>query len=326
MVIARNAARSSVLALLLIGFLAPAHARADLNAAKQGDIIAVQLDQLHPTQPSVGYDQVYYKLGRYRRDREKHFDEICENNGAKAVTRFTRNSSIRDLSSFECEEAVGSRPNEMKTVVLAPNGKAYLTDGHHTFNVYWLMDGGGPDFVNHVVVDKDYRQLPDMKAFWAQMEADGNVWLHDHVGQPITPADLPPSLGLEHFGNDVYRALMYFSRGIAWHKPERITNPATGERYPSIPFVEFYWSRELRKGVDLSQHDLNSRAGYNRAIRAVADFILKFESDDVGGSGRSAQSMGRYEAFNQNELDRINRPGRGKLIYTLEYKKALEKK
>src|SRR6185369_18058315 len=34
-------------------------------AAQPGDLINVQLDELHPTQPSLGYDEVYYKLGRY---------------------------------------------------------------------------------------------------------------------------------------------------------------------------------------------------------------------------------------------------------------------
>ncbi|QSA20742.1 chromosome partitioning protein ParB, partial [Vibrio furnissii] len=37
--------------------------------------------ELKPTQPSVGYDQIYYKLGRYQHDAEKQFDEICEANG-----------------------------------------------------------------------------------------------------------------------------------------------------------------------------------------------------------------------------------------------------
>src|SRR5689334_12002229 len=32
-------------------------------AAKAGDLIDVRLDELHATQPSLGYDEVYYKLG-----------------------------------------------------------------------------------------------------------------------------------------------------------------------------------------------------------------------------------------------------------------------
>jgi len=35
-------------------------------SAKPGDLIEVSLRELHPTQPSLGYDEVYYKLGRYK--------------------------------------------------------------------------------------------------------------------------------------------------------------------------------------------------------------------------------------------------------------------
>jgi hypothetical protein len=309
--------------LLFFGsLLAPLQAQAlELSSVSEGDVIEVELRHLLPTQPSVGYDQVFYKLGRYQRDLEKHFDEICENRGAVGVERFSTRSDIRDPASFTCKAATGSQPGAMKTVVIAPDDTLYLTDGHHTFNVYWHMNRGGPDFSAHVVVAADYRQLESMAAFWEQMQADGNVWLLDHEGLGITPEQLPTSLGLEHFGNDQYRALMYFSRGIAWHKPESMTNPETGERYPAIPFLEFYWAREVRQRVDLTQFDLNDSKGYNRAIRAVSDVILKLDLEDVGGSGRSVQSMGQYPAFNAMELDRINRPGRGKLSHMLFYKK-----
>ncbi len=287
---------------------------------KEGDVIELRLRQMHPTQPSVGFDQVYYKLGRFEKDREKLFDEICENNGQKGVRRFSGSSDIGDPASFACLEPVGSRKNEMKTVVIAPDARPYLTDGHHTFNVYWHMAGGGPDFAAYVVVARDYRHLPSMDAFWQQMEADGNVWLLDAEGMAISTTDLPASLGLEHFGNDRYRSLMYFTRGIAWHKPERLTNPATGEPYASIPFVEFYWSREVRKEVDLAAFDLTKRRGYLAAIRAVGDVILKLQTQDVGGSGRNVKEMGQYGYFNRQELARIDRPDRGKLTYMLAYK------
>lgn len=315
------------LLLCLGSLLLVAQAQAlDLATVREGDIIAVELRHLLPTQPSVGYDQVFYKLGRYQRDRDKHFDEICENRGAMGVERLSTRSDIRDPASFTCKAATGSRPGDMKTVVIAPDEALYLTDGHHTFNVYWHMDRGGPDFTAHVVVVGDYRELESMAAFWEQMQADGNVWLLNHEGAPITPEQLPTSLGLEHFGNDQYRALMYFSRGIAWHKPERMTNPETGERYAAIPFLEFYWARELRQRVDLTQFDLNESKGYNRAIRAVSDVILKLDLADVGGSGRSVKAMGQYPALNSIELESINRPGRGKLSHMLYYKKKHSEK
>lgn len=61
-------------------FALPTHA----SNVSEGDVIKLGLHELKPTQPSVGYDQIMYKLGRYQFDQEKMFDEICEANGKKA--------------------------------------------------------------------------------------------------------------------------------------------------------------------------------------------------------------------------------------------------
>lgn len=33
-------------------------------STKSGDVIKVRIEELHPTQAAIGYDQIYYKLGR----------------------------------------------------------------------------------------------------------------------------------------------------------------------------------------------------------------------------------------------------------------------
>jgi len=75
--------------------------------AKAGDIIQVKIKELHPTQAAIGYDQVYYKLGRWQGDFDrgtwksdpesqldylnrtvgKKFDDYCEDMGATARVR-----------------------------------------------------------------------------------------------------------------------------------------------------------------------------------------------------------------------------------------------
>ncbi|XAW90434.1 ParB/Srx family N-terminal domain-containing protein [Vibrio sp. CDRSL-10 TSBA] len=210
-------------------FTLSAHA-SDVN---EGDIINVALHQLQPTQPSVGYDQIMYKLGRYQFDREKMFDEICEANGQKGVESIQDNAQPNEPSTFKCESDVGTRKQDMKTVVIAPNGEYFLTDGHHTFNVFYQMPQGGPDFNIHVAVDKDYRDLKSMDDFWKAMAKDGNTWLFDQNGQAISYQQLPAALGLSNFANDQYRSLMYFTRDISWDKPKQ-----------PVPFLEFYWSKE----------------------------------------------------------------------------------
>ena len=61
--------------------------------ATAGDLIDVRLDELLPTQPSLGYDEAYYKLGRYKFGKDavnKRFDDWCERHGAAPRIRPTR--------------------------------------------------------------------------------------------------------------------------------------------------------------------------------------------------------------------------------------------
>ena len=43
----------------------PAKNQAYLKA-KPGDVIKVRIEELNPTQAAIGYDQIYYKLGRWQ--------------------------------------------------------------------------------------------------------------------------------------------------------------------------------------------------------------------------------------------------------------------
>lgn len=296
--------------LLTIGLACLFSPIALANTAKEGDIISVTLDQLRPSQPSVGYDQVMYKLGRYQFDRKKMFDEICETNGQKGIKTVTSSSQPNISDSFQCKQAIGQQTKDMKTIAIAPNGEYYLTDGHHTFNVFYQMPQGGADFAINVLVDKDYSHLKTMANFWQAMKQDGNAWLFDHQEQPITYNELPKTLGLTHFNNDIYRSLMYFSRDIGWNKPK---NP--------VPFLEFYWTKELRQHINANNLNLDSMAGYAQAIEKTSKQLLSIKTDNVGGSHLTTKQMGQFEQFNQKGLDKLLREN-GKVDYMLRYKTA----
>lgn len=282
-----------------------------LHAYEVGSVINVSLSELKPTQPSIGYDQVMYKLGRYQFDKEKQFDEICEAFGQKGVQSFSNESVPNDPSSFKCKQEVGSIKADMKTVVIAPDSALYLTDGHHTFNTFHHMQGGGLNFKVNVVVDGDYRHLKSMDQFWQAMVKDGNTWLYDINGETITPNELPTSLGIHNFDNDLYRSLMYFSRNISWDKPKK-----------PVPFLEFYWSKELRKLTDADQYDLSSLNGYKAAIQDVSKHLLSINTDSVGGSGKSTQEMGILAGLKEKNLEKVAKPN-GKLDYMLRFKASL---
>ncbi|MFA0441381.1 chromosome partitioning protein ParB [Vibrio sp. 10N.286.49.C2] len=281
------------------------------NALQEGHVIQVSLSELLPTQPAIGYDQVFYKLGRFDQDKKKLFDEICETNGQDGLKNYDDRSTVNDANSFECKDQIGSHKKDMKTIAIAPNGSYYLTDGHHTFNVLWDMPEGGENFKVYVVIDKDYRGLTSMSVFWDEMVKDGNTWLNDSAGYAIEPQQLPSSLGMNNFENDQYRALMYFSRDIAWNKPKL-----------PVPFLEFYWTKEIRNNVDLSEFDLTTKSGYSRAITQVSHAILAVRTDDVGGSGKTPTQMGQFTSFSQKALDKTLRAGKGKVSYMLNYKNA----
>ncbi|WP_049120872.1 ParB-like protein, partial [Burkholderia cenocepacia] len=74
------------------------------KAARAGDLIDVTLGDLHPTQGAIGYDQIYYKLGRYELQPDKKFDDFCadEGLGGVASSGYTARSSLREPASYTC--------------------------------------------------------------------------------------------------------------------------------------------------------------------------------------------------------------------------------
>lgn len=300
----------SALLLTLLTTLSTSTWAVELTQVHQGEVISVTLSELKPTQPSVGYDQIYYKLGRYQHDAEKQFDEICEANGQKGVSKFDAQSQPAVATSFQCKAPVGTERQDMKTVVIAPNNKLYLTDGHHTFNTFWHMDGGGSAFPIHVLVDKDYRALSTMAAFWKQLALDKNTWLFDVNDQPISYQQLPTELGMDNFADDPYRSLMYFARDVSWDKPAQ-----------PVPFLEFYWAKQLKPQLPLAQFDLNTEHGYLNAIETASQRILAEQSLDIGGSGLSAKAMGQFDHFDAKKFKKLSKQN-SKLSYMLGYKTA----
>lgn len=298
--------------LILCSALSLPAGATDMTAVQAGGVYQVSLAELKPTQPSVGYDQIFYKLGRYQHDAEKQFDEICEANGQKGVRHFDAQSKPAVAASFSCLEPVGTQRQDIKTVVIAPDNHWYLTDGHHTFNAFWHMEGGGSDFPIHVLVVKDYRSLDNMAAFWHQLAIDRNTWLFDVQDQPITVQQLPPSLGMDNFADDQYRSLIYFAREISWDKPKQ-----------PVPFLEFYWARQLRPQLALGTFDLYSQQGYLDAITQLSQLIVGQTTENLGGSGLSAQAMGRFDTINPKKLNKLSKKN-SKLAYMLGYKTTLQ--
>ena len=126
---------------------------------------------------------------------------------------------------------------------------------------------------------------------------------------------LPKKMTPNAFRNDPYRAIMNFTRGIAWDSPKET-------KAEGLPFLEFYWSEEIQSAIsegekDLDVHtnkssyNLNDLNSYVSAIKAVSDWIINLPKNEViGTSGFTAKEMGQQTKLNEDELNQLINSGK----------------
>ncbi|WP_267410489.1 ParB-like protein [Pantoea sp. GM_Pan_4] len=94
--------KASLPLLALLFSTAPAFAALPPDI-KAGEIVQVELAQLHPTQAAIGYRQLDYKQHRYQADPEKLFDDYCESMGQ--ISRRAPPCAIRPVSAVRRRSA-----------------------------------------------------------------------------------------------------------------------------------------------------------------------------------------------------------------------------
>jgi len=306
---------------------AKAHDNAYL-CATAGDLVDVRIGDVHATQPSLGYDEVFYKLGRYSLGKDainKKYDDWCEANGQVQAATVSATAKLKDPKSFSCALPVGQETADsiavMKTVVIGPKGSLYLTDGHHTLTSFYETADGGPDTHVRLRVLGNLSKL-DKKAFWAEMQRNQWVWLRDVAGNPITANQLPSGVGLANFADDKYRSILYFARDVGY-------TPG------SLPFQEFYWGSWVRDAqpVDLSSWNQNDAASYLDAVKRLSVAQTALPADTVIDSGFTATQLGVLPLWNAGaaetagEFAKLSKPYSdakpGKIAYALQYKLGL---
>ncbi|WP_030756352.1 ParB/Srx family N-terminal domain-containing protein [Streptomyces griseus] len=295
--------------------------------ARTGDLLDVRIGDVHPTQPSLGYDEVYYKLGRYTLGKDavnKKFDDWCEADGRGEAATAAPGARLDDPSSFTCELPVGAETAEsvapMKTVVIGPGGEPFLTDGHHTLTSFFETPDGGADLHVRLRVLANYSTLT-RKDFWNRMQENKWVYLRGPEGAPVKVNKLPTGVGLANFEDDQYRSLLYFGRDIGYEQN-------------GLPFQEFYWGSWVRdaRPVDLAAWDRDDLGSYLATVKGLTQKMTALPRDAVVDSGFTAAGLGALEQWNggkaatKGEFDKLGKPYAdakpGKLAYALEYKRT----
>lgn len=272
-----------------------------------GEVMAVKLRDLHPTQPSVGYDQIYYHLARkqpnmkagfpnYNEQMEatelKRAKDYCEDTGRGSASDYVVGQvSLIKGAGFKCTVADSAvSPDGLKTVVVGPNGQLFLTDGHHTFTTLWELADGGPDLTVYVRVAGNFSDAQNLSNFWQKMQDNKFVWLFDKAGEAITPDQLPASLGLSALADDPYRSLVYLTRDMGY------SNAQVQE------FAEFYWGLWLRDAasgqaaIDLSKYTLNDLSAAEVDVKDGVEMAGKGSTNSYVAAVRDAAFKMRHAA------------------------------
>ena len=296
--------------------------------APVGELLDVRIGDVHPTQPSLGYDEVYYKLGRYDAELSKdainkNFADWCEANGQEDAASAQPDATLTDPSTFTCTVPVGSETaatiEPMKTVVIGPSGVLYLTDGHHTLTSF--LENSGPDVHVRLRVLGNLSGLSETD-FWAAMQADKWTWLRDVNGDAITPAQLPANVGLSNFEDDRFRSILYFARDIGYS--------ADG----AVPFQEFYWGTWLRTRTDIpvgawNQDDWAASLALVKQLTQAqvalgAGTVVDPQSGYTAGDLSVRASWNDGKAESKGEWAKLAKPYSdakpGKLAYMTEYR------
>ncbi|MEW2066843.1 ParB/Srx family N-terminal domain-containing protein [Streptomyces sp. NPDC007346] len=299
------------------------------SCARPGDLIDVTLGELHPTQAVLGFDQVFYKLGRYGSARDeaaggfnKRFDDWCETNGQGEAASVGPGARLDDPSSFTCTVPLGQETAKsiapMKTAVIGPGGKLYLTDGHHTLTSFLEGPDGSTRLPVRLRVTDNFSSL-STAAFWQRMTAEKKVWLRDENDKPLGVDQLPDRLGITNFRDDPYRSLVYFTRDIGYEVPDGATE-----------FLEFSWGSWLRGEHDTAAYDLTAPGPYLDLVKRASTSMAALDADAVVDDGKTAAQLGRIAEWNGGkketggEFAKLSKPltdaKPGKLAESLDYK------
>jgi len=224
----------------------------------QTDINWIDVDQLRPTQPSVGMGEVDARVDR-----------------------------IKEMSKEDRQQYLIDHAAE---VIVGPDGKFYLIDGHHLSTMIDKLakSKGIKDEIPYRIV-ADYSNLR-MEDFWQRLTEKKRVYLKDKNGKSITVDDLPKSV--KKLEDDPYRTL-------AWLLCEEGCYNSV-----DVPFQEFRWADFLRTQIDLNER---SEKSWKRALRKAKELSQSPAASELPGYKiDSSIDAGQISEKNEKRLEIIS--------------------
>jgi hypothetical protein len=212
--------------------------------SKAGDICLCKLSELHPTQASVGMEEVRIKANKLKGEMQRR--------------------SGSDFLSYL------RKHDKVELIVIGPGGNFYITDRHHLARALYDI-GETTTYCN--IVNNLSDTTPD--AFWKYMKDNNEVYLKDHNGNVITPHDLPTSV--KDLRNDPFRSLageVRESCGL-----DKDDKGSRGEEY-----VEFRWADYLRAHwaqTGIAAEDIHTN--FDRASKAALRLAARKEAASLPG-------------------------------------------
>lgn len=191
----------------------------------------LDIEELYPTQPDLGFKEIDYKV------------QIISKMGEKELDKYL----IKKVSP----------------VIIGPKGKIYIIDHHH--HAYSLMKSGKG--LIYVVVVENWSNLSE-KDFWAKMIKNKFVLLKKQ-GKSISVKSLPSKIS--QMGNEDYRSLAWSVRELnGFNKVDHIPffEFAWGDfyrQYISPNLIRDHYSLAVKVALEISKSKLAKKLpGYKR--------------------------------------------------------------
>lgn len=231
---------------------------ASYDDLRPGDLCRISVDEIYPTQYSVGSRAVACKA-----------EDKIDKKKKKALKEYL-------LARF-------------LPTVMGPRNRFYITDHHHLSTGVFRADIPNKNKVLYACITADQSTVERESSLWRYLSEHHEMWLFDNEGRPITGSDLP--LGLEYIADDPYRTVSRWVRDSCGYVKEGndCLSAYTDEqiaRYGApakADFMEFLWANFFRDNGVPSISPLHTREQLEAVLSQALELAKGEKAKDLPG-------------------------------------------